>query len=832
MKRVLLSFLVVLLVCQVYAQKNLNEKTNKAHLHLGVSIENEDALVNLNLKRKSNVFPKQSSTVNVVSKVESSKLDKKSQNVKRLRSVGNKLNRNRLNSNINSTATKEKLFSRVGHNVKSVTYSTHRMDSIVGYLNSDGSIIEQTLLTYDSKNQVIQSIESEFEDGVWYKEKAEYTYNASNQGIAAIVYEWDATLKSWILYYKQEVQYDSNGNYILSLISRWNKTTNNWINDEKSELQYDSKGNNTLEVSSEWSASANKWIYYSKYERQFDSKGNTTLEIRSNWDASYNKWIYDRKSETNYDSFGNLIFEASYSWSTTRNDWDGMYDKKMYEYDIDGNQLLNSSYRWNSYINNWEPDYIYAYDSKGNQTISLKTTGSIINDITQYEGYKYEDIRNNAGFLTNRISYYWSNINQAWSKLNRYVYTLDVNNNQTISVRSNWNILTEAWDFKVKNESVYDVNENNTLSTSYTWDTNLNDWSYDYKFEFSYDSNNFESQWIRYNWDKSLSTWTKSYNLINTRDALNNLVLQEIFTWNTVSNGWDLTDRDVFTYDNGYTTDVYTVYDSLTKTWKNDGKWETNYDSAGNQTLYAYYIWNNTTNTWVGSGEKEEKVFDTAGRQTLEATYYWSTNTKAWEGAGIKYEKSFDDAGRQTLDATYNWNSTTKEWEGYRKEEFTFDNIGRETMNARYDWDEFAKNWKGLDKNTSSYHNFTLIDDSFTGEDVIDNIVYYDWDIFSKGWVKEGTVIGFYSEVSTALKNPIQNNVSVYPTLASNNLTVSVSPQLLGSTFSVFDIVGGTVLKGVIANQTSTWDVSQWAKGIYLLKIGNQSQSSLKIIKK
>jgi len=78
----------------------------------------------------------------------------------------------------------------------------------------------------------------------------------------------------------------------------------------------------------------------------------------------------------------------------------------------------------------------------------------------------------------------------------------------------------------------------------------------------------------------------------------------------------------------------------------------------------------------------------------------------------------------------------------------------------------------------------------------------------------------------------LQNdNLIIYPNPATNFINVKVNPYLIGSRFTITDILGKIVLGGKLLNETSSINIEQFSKGMYFFKIGGQSQETFKIIK-
>lgn len=78
-------------------------------------------------------------------------------------------------------------------------------------------------------------------------------------------------------------------------------------------------------------------------------------------------------------------------------------------------------------------------------------------------------------------------------------------------------------------------------------------------------------------------------------------------------------------------------------------------------------------------------------------------------------------------------------------------------------------------------------------------------------------------------------SVATYPNPTQDNLILDIkSTDLLGLSFSVYDIKGRELLKGIVKNKKTTISVKNYAAGVYLLKVNqkNKELKTFKIIKK
>ena len=74
-------------------------------------------------------------------------------------------------------------------------------------------------------------------------------------------------------------------------------------------------------------------------------------------------------------------------------------------------------------------------------------------------------------------------------------------------------------------------------------------------------------------------------------------------------------------------------------------------------------------------------------------------------------------------------------------------------------------------------------------------------------------------------------NFEFYPNPATNQITLKVDNQLLGSIYTICDNTGKSVLNGYILSEQSVIDLGYLSKGLYLLSIGENLERTVKVIK-
>lgn len=77
-----------------------------------------------------------------------------------------------------------------------------------------------------------------------------------------------------------------------------------------------------------------------------------------------------------------------------------------------------------------------------------------------------------------------------------------------------------------------------------------------------------------------------------------------------------------------------------------------------------------------------------------------------------------------------------------------------------------------------------------------------------------------------------QQQINIYPNPATNQINVQVNQNLIGSSFTITDQIGKTVLSGKLNAEKSIIELGDLSGGIYLFSIGNNAKQTFKVIKK
>jgi PKD repeat protein len=146
----------------------------------------------------------------------------------------------------------------------------------------------------------------------------------------------------------------------------------------------------------------------------------------------------------------------------------------------------------------------------------------------------------------------------------------------------------------------------------------------------------------------------------------------------------------------------------------------------------------------------------------------------------------------------------------------TFTNLStsiNKTLN--YFWD-FGDGSTSNNKNTN--HTYTTAG-TYTIKLIVSNCNYSDT-------TSKTIQIG-----ATSMEENIIGNFNLYPNPVLSHINLKTDSKLIGSTYTVYDKTGKSVLNGKILAEQSVIELGELSRGAYLLHIGEDFKQTFKVIK-
>lgn len=485
------------------------------------------------------------------------------------------------------------------------------------------------------------------------------------------------------------------------------------------------------------------------------------------------------KSVFEYQPEAQLSIETIFEWEANTQSW-LQTAKNELKKDEQGNIYYTALYTWDAAKNQWVCQYIdeNLVDSKGNILIQAYYR---LRDWNETEnGYRMENTYNEQGLKTSQTTFTWDVQKKQWKAGNK-----------------------ETWEFDSNGEMIG--------HNYYEWRNDLNDWllTNQYKYEYQYNEQGKIIIWLESKWDIPSAAWIQSSRSLYTYNDQGYLINELLFYG---TNTWASSRTD---YENDERGNVLLVinYTRSNGAWAESSKYEYAYDAQDNQTVSAWYNWDNALKTWNGMSKTEE-AFNEKGNTILFISYHWDVNNISWVPAN-KNETQLSNGGNQKISTGFIWNIQTQGWEYDWKNEEQYDQYGNLEFYASYDWNMASNQWEAIYRNQYDY--------SYNNEGGIVMFVFSPWSSTQTyPFIYEKTFFYYPSKTSKALTG-ILPQLKIYPNPVTDYLFISGAEH---HGFSIVDSKGKIWMNFI--NRQGVVDVKELPDGIYFIRIAEGSKQQVK----
>jgi hypothetical protein len=477
--------------------------------------------------------------------------------------------------------------------------------------------------------------------------------------------------------------------------------------------------------------------------------------------------------------------------SLVETDADGVVlSKEVYEYNTKGERIRLTAYDTNtSGVLVFAAKAEYTYDAYGYVSRYIYSNWSNGQWLAQY---RY-DYANDASGRTTQYTYYeWSN--NEWLGLYRYDYTYTGSTNYYKErIESFWETNTKQWIYSSK--TVQDIWDTGYSIAYYHREGNA--WLGDYKDEYTYEDAYGSTSYG--DWSKEAATWTTK--TVEGWDLKFGVDYEAKYewennTWKAISKiGEDVEDENHVLYYYVVNNDFVPGYEEYQE-----------FDDYGNETYYYRYDWIETENDWI---------------RTLYRQQTWDNLSDTWQIVQ-KLEIAYDLAERELYRIQLYRNDSQSPWiENYTyKQEYTYDDKGNRTLYMLYNY--VNENWAPVSKTVDTR------DGQGRMQVRIDYILINNTYV-TNAWVEIGRSTYYYSDhdvTGTASPEALSVQVSLGPNPAQNYFTITGAAA--GSEISISSLDGQVVGRYAAQAGSTQISVSDWANGVYLVKIGKETVKVLK----
>ena len=363
-------------------------------------------------------------------------------------------------------------------------------------------------------------------------------------------------------------------------------------------------------------------------------------------------------------------------------------------------------------------------------------------------------------------------------------------------------------EFYVLNESNEMVNYRKMIYTYWpdgkikdfqvqSWRVDINDW--------------VSFLWIEYTYESSL------------------LMVSRVFSWNVESNEWNFGSKDTYEYDEENRLILITTKTEDSGSWVNHQKEAYSYNDDNDLYLWIGSKW--LEQAWVPS-DKSEYFFDDNGNRNLIIYSDWMVETEAW----LDFQKNtytYNDDNQQILAISTVFDTEDLQWHNLYKDEYTKDDYDNRLMEIDYLWEN--ESWLQINKEEWVFDyaypaNLILFPEvygkSFSHMLTQENSFHWN----DNTWYPWTNRIYYYStkEIND-IEEYLESHIMIYPNPNNGAFKLEIGPIDLPTTVSIIDLNGSVLrqetLKSSAIKTTRDFDLSDNAKGIYLIKISNAKES-------
>jgi len=374
---------------------------------------------------------------------------------------------------------------------------------------------------------------------------------------------------------------DAGGNVLSELKQVWDTVNNNWGNYEIRINTYDASGNQLSVLHQDWDFEGSQWVNRVKYRFTLDEYGNRITELVQEWNTENNTWENVIRGNYTYDNFGFIISFIAEVWETNGSNW--IYSRK----------------------------YTLTYNSFGQQLLVLSQD--------------------------------WSIANNDWVNHERNTQTYDESGNLLTYFLETWDIAGTTWQDEMKFIYTYDSSGFMLTEIGQSWDAENNKLVNRIKANFTNDeSGNIITQLVEF-WDKAYSKWVNDAKGNFTYNSSGKLLTLLIQYWEEANNRWISYSISNTTYDDSGNelTTILKMWDQVG--WKNNYKFEYQYDYEAKKVVGFYYEWNE--DWFPADANIYIAIFDNYFYNVYETSkieFYYSTGVSAIGDDAIPAKNTFN----------------------------------------------------------------------------------------------------------------------------------------------------------------------------------------------
>ncbi len=367
-----------------------------------------------------------------------------------------------------------------------------------------------------------------------------------------------------------------------------------------------------------------------------------------------------------------------------------------------------------------------------------------------------------------------------------------------------WDVyFADEGQFKKCEKWTYHYNEqlDPSLATYYWYNLSTNEIIPKFKYELTYDPDRIPKEVIINEWN---TDWNKFVRISYDYDTAGNLTQLAYFIWQAPGQQWqDLTRSEYF------------------------------YDSTGNDTLSIHKV-HDALLGWV-NGIKEESKYDSGNRLTIRKQYSWENSSYSWLFEK-RYDYSYSDSGYTVISEDPIYDGDTVILTYYAKYEYHFDEYNNISYSIQSTRDQYGNQWNSIRKTNYTYDNAYDPSDMIIPTNLLlnENSIFneFKFDVFShmligidgglyydSNWTPDYRGSLYYSDISTNSPSQLDLiNPLIYPNPAIDYIIITCGNNQKEMNFRLFNIHGKMIVNKDVQN-LSRISLVNLKKGIYITQL-------------
>lgn len=335
----------------------------------------------------------------------------------------------------------------------------------------------------------------------------------------------------------------------------------------------------------------------------------------------------------------------------------------------------------------------------------------------------------------------------------------------------------ETWKNLVQTLNTYDGNGYLIHDLTQSWNVS---WKDSFQTDYTNNPDGTAQQSISQSWNTLANGWENVQRENYTYTATKKVLISESEFWN--STDWFFSSKETNAYDGSdyLTNSLLQTYDFITP-WKDAYQTIYNNNPDGTVNQATSQIWN--VNVW----NNEDRITYTYNSSKLIMSLSEKWNGTIWENSSMDtYE--YDGSGYLIYLLSQNWVSNS--W--INDAQFFITNYG----------------------NGNPYQ-----------------IISQTADTSGLVWTNVSRIT--FTNTSLGVDERIfEKSLAAYPNPADDNITIKTNENSVGMKYVIADQLGRQFLNGTITNRETVIDINQLSTGVYFIKVGQNKNQVLKVVKK